>query len=214
MLRSFSRKYSTPVSNISVGVLLKRKPIIMRELDEFEQAYYAFKESEIKKEARPFNHSFYFKKGTLNETRWLQVQKDGLTQAAERDLVELVTAPKVHPEEGNYKSLDRRLSENIYLCVKNKDKVELPKGKILEDELLHKACDNRLKEIIGSKNETWIVGKSPIGHYQEGKENVFFMKAHILSGKVDPNLEHLWLSKEECAKLMTPEYYQKIKDML
>jgi len=87
---------------------------------------------------------------------------------------------------------------------------------------------------------TWFVGNHPVGHYVRGlgnqdsqmernttsdpskveAEKVFFMKARIFAGQADlRNNQHSiddfkWLAKEEIQKLVHPNYWARVKNML
>ena len=58
-----------------VGLLLTRNPCILPKLEPFTEQYMRYREGQTRDEARPFHSSFYYKKGTIAETRWLEAQK-------------------------------------------------------------------------------------------------------------------------------------------
>jgi len=88
---------------------------------------------------------------------------------------------------------------------------------------------------------TWFVGNHPVGHYISTRsverdapsngdaqsdqpvsiasEKTFFMKARIMAGqaevKAGNELEDFkWLAKEEIQRLVHPDYWARIKNML
>lgn len=82
---------------------------------------------------------------------------------------------------------------------------------------------------------TWFVGFHPIGHYSYkfktpnadpvtkeliAGEKTFFLKSRIMAGQADleGNQQDLadfkWLAKEEIQKLVLPQYYSSVKNML
>jgi large subunit ribosomal protein L46 len=63
------------VKNIQVGVVLLRKPMILPKLDAQSHAYFGYKHEIDQALAKPFNSSFYYKKGSLSEKRFLDAQR-------------------------------------------------------------------------------------------------------------------------------------------
>ncbi len=82
---------------------------------------------------------------------------------------------------------------------------------------------------------TWVVGNSPVGHYQTQKParvpvseseeeklgaKIFLMKARIMAGQVafeqsQPGFSDFkWLVKEEVKKLVAPLYWKAVKNLL
>lgn len=82
---------------------------------------------------------------------------------------------------------------------------------------------------------TWVVGNVPIGHrnhpspraieatekkHEQPVEKTFFMKARIMAGQAnitDNKLEvadFQWLAKEEIEKVVTPNYWSAVQNML
>ncbi len=82
---------------------------------------------------------------------------------------------------------------------------------------------------------TWVVGNVPIGHrnhpapraiaatedkLERPVEKTFFMKARIMAGQAnitDNKLEvadFQWLAKEEIEKVVTPNYWSAVRNML
>eukprot|EP00842_Homolaphlyctis_polyrhiza_P006297 jgi/Hompol1/6669/HPOL_000126-RA len=197
-----------PLPGISVGILLKRNPVVLPELSEFQKAYYAYRQEQEQQDAKPFDHTFYYKKGSIPEQRWLTAQSEAaslpnpgnikvIAQPAEEELLKLKVAPRTTEADakGDLKSLDRALQRTLYLV----------------------AAEARLKESLGAAMETWFVGKAPVGHFKETNNTVFYMKAHIFSGKVVPSpdiKDHAWMTKEEMAGALEPAYYQQIQDMI
>ena len=80
---------------------------------------------------------------------------------------------------------------------------------------------------------TWLVGHTPIGHYQlnypeartsggltQQGAKTFFLKARIMAGQVDLKENKLghkdfkWLAKDELKKEVDGSYWKSIKNML
>ncbi|KAI8818519.1 uncharacterized protein EV422DRAFT_551194 [Fimicolochytrium jonesii] len=216
-----------------VGILLKRNPIILRTLSEFEHAYLAYRDSLEHSESRPFDPSFYFKKGSTAEKRWVDAQEQ---QAETVTVEEGEKIPLVQPrdelstdeiaprrtkadEVRDMKSLDRALERTLYLVVKRKDGGwRFPAGKLEGQEVLSEGAARHLRTEVGKDLETWVVGNTPVGVWKGDKEKVFYMKAHILSGKISANPklveDHAWATKQELKEYLSPDYYQSVQRML
>ncbi|KAH6574619.1 hypothetical protein BASA60_005407 [Batrachochytrium salamandrivorans] len=183
-------------------------------------------------------------KGSISEQRWLAAQAEAaalvkspnngdkttlpdlvsniIVQPQDDELIKLTVAPKLSSADasGDVKSLDRAMQRSLYLVVKQNTfataastngtadtQWQLPTGDLFETETLHEAAPARLSELCGDLMDTWFVGKAPI----------FYMKAHILSGKITPSddvIDYAWMTKEELVKQMDPEYYAHVSDML
>jgi large subunit ribosomal protein L46 len=197
------------MDKITVGILLKRNPILNPKLNPYESSYYLLKYYENQESSRPFNQEFYYKKGSTSETRFIQAKDEykRLVQPVEPDFenhVETVI------NEDDLKSLNRKLTSNLYYFGMKNNRLFLPEFPIVKDSL-YESCKEALKKM--GKMETFTVGKSPVGHTAVGKDQVvYYMKSIILAGKViDEN--HAWLTKEE-VELIDQEYFSEIGDLL
>jgi len=131
--------------HISTAIILNRSPIITRTPTLFEQAYYAYQARIRRALHNPFPYDFYFKQGTLLETRFNIeerkrerlafgpgfLEKEDVSEekrAADMAAVEQLALqegegeelmPRTQPEnvEGDVKSLDRRGKRNLYLLL-------------------------------------------------------------------------------------------------
>lgn len=137
-------------------------------------------------------------------------------------------------ESGDVKSLDRKGQRNLYLLVQRKENGRdvwgFPQGEVEEGELLHQAARRDLIAQCGEGMDTWIVSRKPIGLHEihpavppkdpstPSKTCVFFFKAHIMAGQVQPDGKNVsdfaWLTKLEIRKRVDPKYWDAIKDML
>ena len=132
------RHSSTTSPSIKVGILLKRNPVILKSLSEFETSYLLYRQESLQKEAKEFDSSFYHRKGSIAEKRWNEAQKEKVIQPVDQEWLQVSRAPKITANESNYQSLDRQLDQPLYLVVKSESKEwMLPHGQILENELLH-----------------------------------------------------------------------------
>ena len=145
-----------------VGVLLKRNPVILRELTPFEQAYMIYRSDREQMESRPFDHTFYFKKGSLAEKKWLEAQQtiedeaSGLKQPAEEELEKLQVASRSTEADAtsNTDTLDRSLDRTLYFVVEKNGRWIFPQAPVASDELLHlvfdSACFFKFIEMLNS----------------------------------------------------------------
>lgn len=131
-----------PRPNLHTAVILNRSPILTRTPTSFERAYYAYQARIQRALHNPFPHDFYFKPGSLLESKFnLEERKRdrkafgpgfgadhplapgaGLTaqdlKKFGRDEDE-TPAPRVHASDasGDVKSLDRKGQRNLYLLI-------------------------------------------------------------------------------------------------
>ncbi|KIK63758.1 hypothetical protein GYMLUDRAFT_95315 [Collybiopsis luxurians FD-317 M1] len=202
MADSFS---NTSVSNAPISpavkptlltsIILNRAPIITRSPTSFERAYYAYQARLRRALHNPFPYDFYFKQGSILETRFtleerkrekiafgpqfgiaddLDEEKAAANKAAVEQLAEQEgegeeMMPRVHPsdEGGDYKSLDRKGKRNLYLLLQENEGLwRFPQGNVKKGELLHQAAQRDLFTECGEYMDTWIVSRNPIGHYK------------------------------------------------
>jgi len=148
---NINEKIKAESGSISVGILLKRAPIILKPLSEFEIAYLKYRRELDKNDAKPFPADFFFKKGTINEKKW----SNALTAAEEEGIPEDKVMEKYQESEiaslklensktkadieNNVKALNRALDCTLYLIVKRNAKSdwEFPNGLLEKDEVLH-----------------------------------------------------------------------------
>ena len=201
-----------------VGILLKRNPQIMKLPSKFTQAYLNFKQQQP---SRPFYKEFYYKKGSLQEQRFLEQQKsDEVVQPVEPELEEFLASighkpdstgtEEANPNDANLQSLDRKLSDNLYLLLKNGNNYEFPTSDIKDKEFLLDASNRELKS-LSSKLEFQVVGRVPIAHTEDEKLTTFYMKSYIIAGKIER--DHLWLTKDEI-KSRNPQLFDELQDVL
>lgn len=135
--------------------------------------------------------------------------------------------------KGDQMSLDRLCERTVYLLVQSKDgRWRFPEDVVVGKEGLHDAAERIIVQAGGINMNTWVVGNAPIGHHKsinaeaEAKksaelgEKVFFMKARIMAGQADMgknvfgDKEMKWLAKEEIQKVVEPQYWHSVKNML
>lgn len=139
-----SKKLKKP--RLSTAIILNRSPILTRQSTSFEQAYYTYQARVRRALHQPFPYDFYFKQGSLLETRFNLEEKerekndfgpdfvqddyqDPAKAEADKAAVKLLAqqegeghafAPREHPsdESGDVKSLDRAGERHLYLLLK------------------------------------------------------------------------------------------------
>lgn len=139
------RTFATASYHISTAIVLNRSPILTRTPTQFEQAYYAYQARIRRSLHNPFPFDFYFKQGSLLETRFNleERRREHLAfgpaflaeesvsedkKAADKAAVEQLSLqegegedlmPRIHPADVNndVKSLDRRGKRNLYLLL-------------------------------------------------------------------------------------------------
>lgn len=143
--RTFATASPRSPYHISTAVVLNRSPILTRTPTQFEQAYYAYQARIRRSLHNPFPFDFYFKQGSLLETRFSMeerkrerlafgpafLEKENVTEdkkAADKAAVEQLSLqegegeemmPRVHSSDVNndVRSLDRRGKRNLYLLL-------------------------------------------------------------------------------------------------
>ncbi|KAH0584115.1 hypothetical protein H2248_009684 [Termitomyces sp. 'cryptogamus'] len=138
-----------PRAVITAAVILNRSPILTRTPSLFERAYYSYQARIRRALHSPFPIDFYFKQGSLLETKFtleekkrerrafgakFKTEEDYISQekaAADKAAVDQLALqegeggklmPRVHEADLNrdYKSLDRKGRRNIYLLLQTK----------------------------------------------------------------------------------------------
>ncbi|KAI8098550.1 39S mitochondrial ribosomal protein L46-domain-containing protein [Halteromyces radiatus] len=231
-------------SRIAASVILTRGPQITRDATPFERAYFDYKEKQERQASAVFPQDFYFKKGSVAERRWKEdvqardaAMKDqalSLTEAIQQQHIDQSSStPPIQINDritqadktNDIKKLDRALTRNLYLIVKQQNQWQFPQTDLQANEYLHEAAERYLKESCGKDMDVWFVGRQPVSHYKQSpsrKEDteglkIFFMKARVYAGQVKPTKDvsdFAWLTKDELVNYLSPDYYKAIKDSL
>ncbi|BFZ60418.1 hypothetical protein YB2330_001454 [Saitoella coloradoensis] len=238
------------------AVILTRGPIITKELTPFEKEYFQYQRRLADEISSPFPVDFYFKKGSLAEKRWLaaaeaRAKGEAAVQAPTQEEIERgapTGSERVFEEEAglgeklaqprqteadkknDIKALDRKLDQNLYLLVKEKDVWRFPYGPVDGQETLHETAARRLDEICGVDMNTWLVSRHPVGHMKFKFKNpvagpkftyvgrrTFFLKGRIFAGQVKLSNEYqefAWLTKDEVKERVTDTYWDGVGAML
>ncbi|KAF9001973.1 39S mitochondrial ribosomal protein L46-domain-containing protein [Cyathus striatus] len=211
---------STSRPHISTAVILNRSPLLTRTLSPFEQAYHAYQARIRRALHNPFPTEFYFKQGSLLETRFNLEEQEREVQAFGDDFVrdDYANSEKAAADRAAVEQLAEQEGEGEQLAPR-----EPPPEK---GDLLHQAAQKDLYAECGEAMDTWVVSRSPVGVYKptqplettSGEHVVFFFKAHIMAGQVNPQSKNLedfaWLTKEEIKPLVDSEYWAGVKDIL
>jgi large subunit ribosomal protein L46 len=155
-----------PRPNLRTAVILNRSPILTRTPTSFERAYYAYQARIQRALHNPFPHEFYFKPGSLLESKFNLEERKRDRKAfgpgfgadhprapgagvSAQDLKKFgrdedeTSAPRVHASDasGDVKSLDRKGQRNLYLVIKQKADADavwkFPETAVAPKELLH-----------------------------------------------------------------------------
>ncbi|KAF5358528.1 hypothetical protein D9756_001757 [Leucocoprinus leucothites] len=176
---------------LSTAIILNRSPILTRPLTPFEQAYHAYQARIRRALHQPFPYDFYFKQGSLLETRFNLEEKerekaafgsgfvqeewqDPVKAEADKAAVKVLAqqegegeplTPRVHASDksGDTKSLDRAGERNLYLLLKSK---ENGKDVWRFPQGGVEKSDFLYQAECGEKMDTWIVSRNPIGVYK------------------------------------------------
>ncbi|KAG6910922.1 hypothetical protein DXG01_006605 [Tephrocybe rancida] len=186
-----------PRAEITTAVVLNRSPLLTRTPSVFERAYYSYQARIRRALHNPFPIDFYFKQGSLLETKFnleekkrerrafgakFQTEEEYVTKekaAANKAAVDQLALqegedntlkPRVHEADDarDYKSLDRKGKRNIYLLLQTK-----ANGKDIWRfpqggvEKGELLHQAYLYAECGEKMDTWIVSRNPVGVYKE-----------------------------------------------
>ena len=157
---------------LHTAVILNRSPILTRTPTSFERTYYAYQARIQRALHNPFPHDFYFKPGSLLESKFnLEERKRdrkafGPAFGADHPLApgagvtaqdlkkfgrdeDETPAPRIHAGDtsGDVKSLDRKGQRNLYLLIQQKADAgavwKFPETAVVGNELLHEVRSPR-----------------------------------------------------------------------
>ncbi|XP_048337886.1 39S ribosomal protein L46, mitochondrial [Sphaerodactylus townsendi] len=152
----------------------------------------------------------------------------------EQKLRKFSLAPRITEADknGNRTSLNRKLDQNLLLLVKQKLGDQeiwlLPQAEWQNGETLRATAERALFTLSGGHWEAKFLGNAPCGFYkfkfpQDARTDtsvgakVFFFKA-FLQARQPPvskvKQDHVWVSKEELADYLKPEYYSQVARFL
>lgn len=164
--RGLATEVAPPRPKLHTAVILNRSPILTRTPTSFERAYYVYQARIQRALHNPFPHEFYFKPGSLLESKFnLEERKRdrkafGPGFGADHPLApgagvtaqdlnkfgrdeDQTPAPRLHASDvnGDVKSLDRKGQRNLYLLIQQKADAavewKFPETAVVGNELLH-----------------------------------------------------------------------------
>jgi large subunit ribosomal protein L46 len=153
---------------LATAVILNRAPIITRTPTLFERAYYNYQARIQRALHNPFPYDFYFKQGSLLETRFnleerrrerkafgrpfslhsvpgVEENPETLRQLGPQEGENETTMPRRHEadKKNDVRSLDRQGQRNLYLLLMSKEGGNevwrFPQGEVGQSEFLHQA---------------------------------------------------------------------------
>lgn len=124
-------------------------------------------------------------------------------------------------ESNDTTSLERQLRKTLYLLVKTKPNGEwkFPSFEVNSDGELHEVAESGLRDIGGSKINTWTVSKKPVKVLADETDGAleFFIKSRILTGEFVPknkDIEFKWLTRDEIKDFVKKDYYDNTEFLL
>ncbi|RHY32244.1 hypothetical protein DYB32_002721 [Aphanomyces invadans] len=202
--------------------ILERLPLILPDMEPWEEAYYRMKHKIEIKEAM----DFWFKEPGavdvepedapfLSEWNEDELVGDGF-QLAKRETEDDAT--------NNRHSLNRALKQRVFLIVQDPVSLKwtLPTTEKAADETMRDAAFRELADTIGDQVEAYPVGNAPMGHLVVSHENepdfdgkvhgtkMFFLKAQTFGNEGVVNLnkakaaDYLWVTQAELAEYLEP----------
>ncbi len=178
-----------------------------------------------------------------------QVRYDHYKIAKKRELFSIFPAEMREPDDGespykvtipmeteadkqnDRKSMDRKITESLYLLVKSKDgKWTFPEWEFdaqKDKNSLRLCAEKNLDKTIGPSFKSHVLSSSPCGHiemtYQAPKgafigSRTFFLHSVYLKGqmKLDSALysDYLWVTKDEMKEYLSPQLMDLASDCL
>ncbi|CEP64375.1 mitochondrial 54S ribosomal protein mL46 LALA0_S11e02652g [Lachancea lanzarotensis] len=149
-------------------------------------------------------------------------------QTSDADSVSRPIVPNSRSTEADQtndvQSLERKLSETLYLLVKSTEgKWRFPSFPVaIETESkkpLHATAEAGLRELGGANVNTWTVSNTPAGVWGAADSAEFMIKSHIVSGRFDLKQksqynDFAWLTKEEIQQRVDDAYYRGLSCLL
>lgn len=166
-----------------------------------------------------FPSYFYFKKGTLSQRKFNDLQRGPVPRHKEMyfpaglpdihhnrdrrfkqevnivpdEQQKVVSQPRITENEAETTSLERKLDSTLYLLV-NDGKWRLPAFDVNDDaKSLTSAAENGLRQLGGEFMNIWTVSNTPVAvlRYQDSAKPEFLIKSHILHGRFSPQNQNM-----------------------
>lgn len=225
---------------IFVAVLLKRKPIISKDLSDLEKRFYAFQSNLEYEQSALSNHEvnkLKLMKGSKQtkqktteeeEQRRLECEQElsrieDEEEAATDELNNFQLASRTSPV--NEHSLSRHLDSNLHLVVNFSGRWMLPETELVNGESLRQAAERLINAEIPNEVRALFLSNAPAGVLTERIEaskrdesetqgkKVFYYKAtlHTENNKhPDFGTNSKWLTLNEMEKTLPSEHFYQI----
>jgi large subunit ribosomal protein L46 len=173
---------TTTKPHISVGILLKRNPLILPQLSPFEHSYALYKDEQIRNLSRKLESGFFFKKGSLAEQKYLKYSESrhekGENVVFHSEEIAQLERKMTFEKDGDLKSLQRFVDKALYLLIKGEDgKWKFPETDISnEEEGLEQVAKSKLEKEFGESIISWVVGRIPIGVLSIDQVSNFYLE--------------------------------------
>lgn len=217
------RCMSSEASNVLAASIVERLPIVTPEPEAWEQAFIDMKFERDMVSAIHMPKNFYQERSTDAEDRErFEADPDDLGNG-------FTVAPRVteDDEQDNRQSLNRALSERLFLLVQPQNVQEgdeewwFPQGKhVFKEERMKETALRNLGESVGGDLEVTPVGNAPVGHLTRTSDNLpmFFYKAQYYKGDIDMNTDvvkdYVWVTKDEMQEYLSSSAYDYVKQIL
>ncbi|XP_002738570.1 large ribosomal subunit protein mL46-like [Saccoglossus kowalevskii] len=231
------------------AVCLERYPVITQKLNEIETRYQTVMDQIEFEKSVLADHEVQLREDSERLARMQSAEYDEDEEEGEArvitaaDLEDLGTEELSHftpaskttesDEKNDLKSLERKLSEKLYLLVKcklGKNSVWLlPQGRREDGESMRETAERVLASHCGDIIKAQFSGNAPCGFYKykfptESRSDeavgakVFFYKARLLDGNVldanDVTEDYVWVSSKELPHYLKPSYMKSIEQFL
>ncbi|OQS03418.1 5-methylthioadenosine/S-adenosylhomocysteine deaminase [Thraustotheca clavata] len=198
--------------------ILERLPVILPDLEKWEQDYLEMKRKIELKTAQRLPKDFWF-----TEPGTVEVEPEDAPFFAEWDEDELVgdgfQIAKRETEDdaaNNRHSLNRALKQRVFLIVQDPTTMKwfFPTTEKKDAETMKDAAFRELQSVVGSSLEAYTVGNAPMGYLKVMHDNdaqydgtkVFFYKSQLSEGDVQLNAskanDYLWVTQNELAEYL------------
>lgn len=202
---------------LRAGLVLSRVPVVTPEPPTFLKKYYEYMSELEKRLMWTFPAYFYFKRGTLAQHRFNDLQRGPVPRHAgvwyprgipdvhhdrERRFKQNVVLPRGERDQAitpqprvtedldkNPQTLARKLDKTLFLLICTDGKEwRFPSFEVQEsNESLHEAAERGLRELGGENINTWTVSNTPAAVLRDKGIPEFLIKSHVLHGKFAPH---------------------------
>ncbi len=184
------------------SMLVERIPVVLPDPPQWEVEYHEWSESRRDRHRVKLPDQIVEPKGLLE------------------NLPDFEPAPRETEADrtGDRKTLQRKLSEYLFLVLKDKNgKWGFPKTEHAQSETMRQTAERSLKDFAGESIECWVVGNAPQGHYEEQDGTTFYYRGSYLEGDLvlqGGYTDHAWVTKEELGEFFDAQHHDLLKRML